>query len=553
MPNLNTQSSNLTLLGYSSKREYFSDAVSFREVDTYNYEYTVLDFNNLTNYLAGTHNLSQSIQDEFKKQIGIFSGDANITSFEIVSSPNVVEEQIRAGKYNISVEVRKPILNVTDVTSSTTSYAGLDTIRNNYLGLSNFTESFTFEEGDSSRKIKHDISFELRTGTVSTAKSIASGIFGNEPTNLGLNILPGYLGDYSDANSFNYYTETYNLLKNSFSFSKNKEIYKGNASQATIDATNSVEFSQDGFLTISETVKTRGKQNFSQALAALNSSIAGSYARCSTIFNNYKNFGNINSSLTLMSTPINSVKRLNAASLEAEIDQKFTSNPIYSSTYRKSQTLTLDRDLNGIHKVRNDYTFSPLKNIDVSDFSTNLPGILSTINPATEAGAFYTGAVNSPKTLSEITTSSKVANRKKEFSLSYDYSDDVRYNVAVNGVAFKNLDISFDEKYPQDQLKEYKVINKATTLVNYAYQQTPGEKKLSYKAKRARPAANQFSSLSLPSSEILAMHLDAIKRMQNSFGTNDFVNYYLNKVSFTLDNQNSINFEFAVSYTRKRT
>jgi hypothetical protein len=553
MPNLNTQSGNLTLLGYSSKREYFGNAVSFREVDLYNYEYTVLDFNNLASYLAGTSNLSQAIQNEFKKQIGIFSGDANITSFEIVSSPNVVEEQIRAGKYNISVEVRKPIQNVSDVTSSDPNYIGIDTIRNNYLGLNNFTESFSFEEGDTSRKIKHDISFELRSGGAPLAKTIASGVLKNEPTSFGLNILPGYLGTYSDANSFNYYSESYDLFKNSFTFSKNKEIYKGNASQATVDVTSSVEFSTEGFLLISETIKARGNQTFNQALSVLNSESSNSYSRCSTIFNNYKNYANINSSLTLLSTPINSVKRYNVPAFEAELDQKFTSNPIYSSSYKKSQSLSLDRDINGINRIKNDYTFSPLKNIDVSDFSVNLSGILSTISPATEVGTFYTGAVNIPKTISEITTTSKVSNRKKEFMLSYDYSDDIRYNSTVNGVTFKNLDITFDEKYPQDQLKEYKVINKATTLVNYAYQQNPGEKKITYKARRVRPSTNQFLTLSLPSSEILALHLDAVKRMQNSFNSNDLVNYYLNKTSFTLDNQNSINFEFSVSYTRKRT
>ena len=553
MPNiLLAGTGTLTLLGYSSKREYFGNAVSFRQVDTYNYEYTVVDLANLTNYLAGTKNLSTAVQNEVKAQLGIFSGDANIVSFDFNASPALAEEQIRAGKYNFSVEVRKPITNVTDVSSSDAGYAGIDYIRNNYSGLNNFTESFNFEEGDSSRKLKHDISFELRSGGAPLAKAIASGIYANEPSNFGLNILPGYLGNYTDAQSFNYYTESYDLFKNSFSFSKNKDIYKGNASNATVDVSNTVEFSRDGYLTVGESIKARGKQNFNQALTALNNEINNSPTRCTTIFNNYQNFAGINSSLSLLTTPINVTKRYNIPAFEAEVDQKFTSNPTYASTVRKNQTLSLERDEYGIYKVKNDYNFFSLSFIDVSDFSQNLTTITGSINPLSEATNFYQNKVTNYQTLSELSLASKVSNRKKEFTLSYDYTDDPRYNVTVNNVLFKNLDVTFDEKYPQDILKEYKVIGKSNTLINYGYQQSPGEKTISYKGKRQRPLNNQFVSFDLPSSEILALHLDAIKRMQNSFGASTSINYYLNKASYTIDDKNNIDYQFVISYTRKK-
>lgn len=544
--------STLTLLGYSSKREYFGNAVSFRQVNVYNYEYTVLDLENLSNYLAGTQNLSEVVQNEVKTQLGIFSGDANIVSFDFNASPALAEEQIRAGKYNFSVEVREPIKSVTDVLSSDESYDGIDYIRNNHIGLNNFTESFNFEQGESSRKFKHDISFELRSGGASLAKTIASDILKNEPEEFGSSILPGGLGDYSDSTSFNYYTESYDLFKNTFSFSKNKELYKGGAAGATIDISNTIEFSREGYLTIGESIKARGKQNFNQALVALNNEINNSPARCTTIFNNYQNFAGINSSLSLLTTPISVTKKYNIPSFEAEADQKFTSNPIYSSSVKKTQVLSLDRDEYGIYKVKNDYNFFSLSFINVSDFSQNLTTIMSSINALTEASAFYQSKVTNSATLSELNLTSRVSNRKKEFTLSYDYSDDPRYNVTVNGTLFKNLDISLDEKYPQDILKEYKVIGKSNTLINYGYQQSPGEKTVSYKAKRQRPATNQFDSFALPSSEILALHLDAIKRVQNSFGSTASLNYYLNKANYSVDNQNNVDYQFSVAYTRKK-
>jgi len=546
---LNRTGSNLTLLGYSSKREYFGEAVSFRKIETYNYEYTTLD---LANVSSG---LSQKISADISGQIGSFSGNVNIRALDIPAAYDIPQDQIRTAKYNVTLEVRQPITSITDVGNSG-YYTGIDYVRNAYLQLNNFSENFSFENSEDSQSINHSINFELRTGDKDYAQLIASGIMQtSEPGSFGIGVLSGYMGVYDDASSLNYYTESYDSFKNSYSFSKKKNLYKLSSLSYTFTIDTNTEFS-DGIMNVSDSMKVKGKKTFSQASAGLDTLISLSYTRASSAFDTYKNFSNIAASSSLFSNPLKTVKKYNVPGLAAECNQTFTNNPLYKDVYKQDQTLSLNKDINGTVTIDNQYNFTYLKNITDDSTLTGVSYFTPKINSGLEVSGYYSNNGFS-QTLSELEFDAKSSRRSRNYSLVYKYSDDPRYNVTLStiagsGVTFKNVDCKFSDNKPKDNITEYKVINKPQTLINYAYQQQAGSKSVTLTAIRARPTVNQLTNFSLPSSEMNALYTKSLNVLIQNFTSLVGLNYYLSNLSFSINNENKIELSSTINYTNKK-
>lgn len=548
MNSLSSPGTNLSLLGYSSKREYFGgDAIVFRQVDTYNYEYVVLDLANST-----AQALSTSIRTAINAEIAIFSGDVTIRGLDIPASYEITQDQIRTAKYNISVEVRNSI-----GSQDTNYYNGLSYVtKTGYLKINTFSENFSFENSEDSQKFNHTANFELRSGDRSTAQEIASGILRGSEPNLGIHVLSGYLSLYNDASSQNYYTETYDSLKNSYGFQKTKTLYKASGTDYTYLTNTRFDYN-DGTSTISDEVKVKGKKSFEKAKEGLDTLIASSYQRSNLIYNSYKNFSNMGGAGTLFATPLKTVKKYNPQGLSAEGSINFSDNPLYKSNYKQDQIINLSQDVNGIVKVSNQYSFTLLDNITgnmdllYSDyFKTQSDSSLA------DASGYYT-ACHYYRTPYLVSISAKSPMRKRNFSVEYEYSDDVRYNVTLSTqagvpVAFQNVDYKFTDSKPKDTITEYKVINKPQTLINYAYQQIPGTKTITLTAIRSRPAGNQLVSLTLPTAEVGALYFKALNILSSSFVQLNGLNYYLSNLSFSINGENKMELSAAISYTKKK-
>jgi len=547
----NKTGSNLTLLGYSSKREYFGNAVSFRQIDTYNYEYTILD---LISGYNGQFGLSQLIASGISGQIGIFSGDVTIRALDIPSAYETPQDQIRTAKYNVTVEVRKPITNISDI-SGIGDYSGIDFIRNAYYSLNNFSENYSFENQEDSQKINHAINFELRTGDRFYAQSIASGILSTSEPNFGLGVLSGYLSIYNDSSSFNYYTETYDSFKNTYAFSKTKNLYKLSGSNYTFSADTKVDYN-DGIIIVSDDLKVKGKKNFSDAKAGLDSLLTTSYARSNSAYTTYQNFSTVSYVGTLFSTPLKTTKKYNVPGFMAEASQTFTNNPLYKSDFKQDQTITLSKDILGIVSVNNQYNFTWLKNITDDIFFTGISHFTPFISTG-DANTYYQANDLNHKTLNNTSMDFKVSRRKRSYTVNYDYSDDPRYFVTItplsgSAVVFNNIDYKYVDTKPKDNITEYKVINKSQTLINYAYQQQPGNKTVSLTAVRARPLVNQLTSFNVPVSEMNALYTKSLQMLVQNFTSLIGLNYYLSNLTFSIDSENKIDLSATINYTNKK-
>lgn len=515
----------------------------FRQVDTYSYEYIATDLAN-----TGVSGLSQSIANIISGEIVAFSGDVTIRTLEIPNTYDNLQEQIRLAKYHITVEVRKSI-----GSGDTDSYLGLNTVtRSGYAGLDNFNENFQFDNSEDSRKFHHSINFSLRTGDRSFAQMIASGMLKNEPA-FGVGVLSGYLQTYPDANSTNYYTESYDSFKNAYSFQKTKTLYKLLSEGYSFDVDTHFDYS-DGISTVTDGIKVRGIASFSQAQAGLATLIGQSLSRAQGVYSSYANFANIGDGGTLFTAPLKTVNKLNPQALTADATLTYTDNPLYVGDYKQDQTITLSRDVNEITRVTNNFNFTLLKNVtgDMDTIYTSYFGGIATVATASGEALDYYNSFSYPRDLSLIDISAKTPRRKRSFSVNYEFSDDPRYSVSVNGVFFPNLDMKIVDNSPKDAITEYKVINKPETLINYAYQQSPGSKTVTLTSIRSRPVANQLSSFTIPSAEVAALYLQSLNLLTRTFVNLNGLNYYLSNISFSISNENKLEMTTAINYTKKK-
>jgi hypothetical protein len=548
MPIINKTGLNLSLLGYTSKREYFGgNAIVFREVETYSYEYLPLNLNNLGS------GLSPSIISEISGQFTGFNNDVSIKTLDVPAAYETPQDQIRTSKYNISVEVRKAI-----GSGDSNYYTGLNYVTLVGAGAINgFSENFSFDNAEDSKKFSHSVNFELRTGDINFAKSIASGLFRlSSPSNLGINVLSGYLGVYDDANSQNYYSETYDTLKNSYSFQKTKNLFKLSGLNYTYDINTKYEYN-NGIINVNDEVKVKGKASYEQAVIGMESLVGNAWTRSSGIYSSYRNFSNLAVSGSLFPTALKTVKKFNLQSLTAECSTMFTDDPQYKGQSKQEQSISLSKDINGIVNIKNQYNFNILSQVTGDMDSLYLNYVSGqTASSDDDMAAYYADNLYSGN-LVAVSTSVKTPRRKRGFSVEYEYSDDPRYEQTLTTfnnlpVAFKRVEEKFSDATPKDNITEYKVINKPQTLINYAYQQSPGTKTVTLSAIRYRPLSNQMTNFSLPVNEVNSLYRKALDILTRSFTNINGLNYYLSNLSFSISHDNKLELTASINYTNKK-
>lgn len=496
-------------LGYSLKRDFLANAIAFREVETFNYEIYSVDFAGMS---------ANTIQNQIKNQFSsVYSGDIHVSVFDTQNSYTYPSDSIRASKFNVVVEIKKPVSNLSTLFPELNGnyYQGLDSNfwTNNGQYLLDFKESFTFATNTNGNKeFNHDISFGLQTGwagsnTVSGrrafSQNIASGIFSNDKnTTFGLYTMVGDVASIADSGQFrNYYNESYDLIRNVYGFSRKRELLPFSDTNIIFNLTNSINMNENGMIDVSEKATTQGKIDFSLAKSSLDSYFASSYSRCQNVYNEFYNTGvilgdSIYSSgglmyptlLPLINTPIKTVKFYDSRSLSANYDVSYTNNPTYSG----DGTITsqnIEFNIDTFNKVEATHSFEFGVNRvmhDASYFSTLMNSVTGS-SPSTISNYYSSAPFTSVKAIypniNLIKSSATFPNIKTKSSVKFLYSNNPSYFLTVNGFSFRIFDYTVEETKPVDIVQEYKVINRPTkkSVLSYAYQTEKGQITINFK------------------------------------------------------------------------
>ena len=488
-------------LGYSLKREFLANAIALRDVEVYNYDFYSVD--------AANQNAS-TIQALITKQFtGLYSGDINVSVFNTDHTQSFNSDSLRAARFHVTIEVRKPIYNLASMQSelSTPYYSGLDAafFTGNGPYLTEFKESFSFATNtNGNREFAHDISFGLRTGwgsggATSTgrkafAQGIASGIFASDKnTTFGIATMSGIVSTLADTgNTRNYFSEAYDLMKNTYSFSKRRELLPFDASSGVVNLNNSFNMNADGTIDVSEKGYIQGKIDFSQTKAALESYLSSSFTRCSGVYSQFYTSGislqdnqysglSWNSLLPLINTPMKTVKTFDARGISAGYDVSYTNNPTVTGNYATiTQLVEFEIDLYDRLDASHTFDFVVNRVQNNSGYFTTLMNAVTGSSPAymkNYYSGYYPEIAAKYDEFNLIKTTATWPNIKTKSSVRLSYSNNPSFFITYDGMFFRILDYSIDDRRPVDVVNEYKVVNRPTkmSVLNYGYQTEKGE------------------------------------------------------------------------------
>jgi hypothetical protein len=552
------------LLGYSLRSEFLGDGLVYREVEVYDLELYATPSN-----LSGHANAYSEVEAHIKAHFALVSGDINVRLLDSPSDYTMPNDHLRVGKFNVQVELKRIPLNITDTNPELTGtyYKGLEsTFFQNYSTiLNNFSEDFSLETQENGNKVfGHSLSFALQSGGKAKAVEIASGIFAKDKDNdFGISSLVGIsLAD--SGTHVNYYTETYDLIRNNFSFNKKREVLSASGTNYTYNLNHSVEFKPEGVIDVTERGNIQGRLSFTQAKVGLDELYPGAFNRCNAIYNTYKDFvAGATVSESLISFSLSSSKTFNKPALSVDYDVVYTNNPsiIAANSGSLEKVLEVDIDESRQVNINHTYNFLFLRN----PVSANLDNAyISQIVAAqaaspTEVGNFYSSSVfynPSWPNMNMVKMAATTPNRKKNFSVSFGYTNNPTFLVTVDGVTYRVLDYKINNTKPVDIINEYKVINRPNkeSVLNYAYQTEKGSKAISLTAKVERVG----NVITIPRND-LGTNINSLYKFAIGKIMEDFIGstalalvYYLSDVKYRVTSDNELGIDLTVTYAVKK-
>ena len=548
------------MLSYSLQKEFLGNGFFYREIENYGWRVYVQPGPVGQPFSS----IQSGIIDEFNSR---YSGDINIKIFEVPADYFFPNDSIRLGFYNVQVEVRKPILDLNLYMPEIDGayYKGFDNnfIFNNCSVFNDFKEDFTFEQNDNGNNVySHNLSFSLKTGSKNLATGLAASIFSNDKdTTFGIYAFVGGALLADTTNYQNYYTETYDLIRNSFSFSKKREILPVSASLYTYNLEHALNFKEDGIIDISEKGAIQGKLNFNNAAQGLDDLIGGSYGRCSAVYNKFKDFAvGTSVSDSLVNLSISTNKTLNKPTFAAEYEVNYSNNPTYSISGSTEKIINVNNDGRFID-IEHSYNFLRFISPVYSGMDADYIDLLNTAysDSPVEISTFYTASpfYNSVfPTINRVKMSATTPNRHKNFSTSFAYTNKPTYFVTIDGTTYPFFECNLSDAKPVDIVTEYKIINRPTknSLINYAYQTEKGSKNLQITAQLTRVADIFNAPLTNIGAKLSSLYRFGLeKTLSTFFGIDTFaLSYHLTNVKYALDNNNELKLDIVIDYTLKK-
>lgn len=553
------------LLGYKLRKEFLGDGLYYREVETYHYDiYSRPDSQSPATSFT-------DIQNNVKNAFAGYSGDINVKLLDIQSDYFFPNDSLRVAKFSVEVEGRKAptTLAIDSPELGGNYYKGFDsTFFSTYCTIfKDFQEDFSFEVSDNGNNIySHNLNFTLISGGKNKATEIASFIYPHDKdTTLGISVMAGGVIIADTGNYLNYYSETYDLIKNSFSFSKKREVLPFSSSNYLYTLSHSLVFKEDGIIDVTEKGNVQGKTSFNDAVAGASILMDGSYARCNDIYNT---FDALSATTTLTETLntliINSNRILNRPAISVDYDITYSNDPNVDQTnfWSLEKVLEVEMTENRFININHSYNFTNLSLPSHAAMDVNtITGVLSAISSSTNEIANYysTSAFFDPSkpNMKKIKQSSTLPNRKKSYNVSISYSNNPIYFFILDGVTYSIFDFKVNETEPVDIINEYKIINRPTkmSVINYAYQTEKGTRSFSINARLQRSSTNTFTSpVQDISTNLSSLYTFGIgKLMERFFGSSSLAfTYHLSDLKYSMSSENEIGLEMTITYTIKK-
>lgn len=573
-------------LGYSLKREFLANAIALRDVESYSFEIYSVD---LTGLSAAT--IQSKIYSQFT---GVYSGDINVTVFNTENAIGFPSDSLRAAKFNVTVEVRKPVYNLSTLQTelSSSNYSGLDAAF--FTGyapyLTDFKESFSFATNtNGNREFNHDLSFGLRTGwgsggatqtgRKSYAQQIASGIFAKDKnTPFGIATMIGSISTVGDSGQTrNYFSESYDLMRNTYSFARRRELLPIDVVSGVANIANSFNLGLDGLVEVTEKTTIQGNKDFSQTRAGLDSYLSTSFSRCSGVYAQFYNSGiALQDSqysgtawyLPLINTALRTVKNYDARSLTASYDVAYGNNPIITGGDSTIfQTVEFDIDL--FDRLDAYHSFDFVTNRVVND-SGKFITLMTSITGSSPSymssyySTWYPDLVAKYPAFNLVKATATWPNIKSKSTVKLNYSNNPSFFISYDGMFFRILDYSIDDKRPVDVVNEYKIVNRPTktSVLSYGYQTEPGEVVVNMRVSLGKQSLTFYpdgvGSFTSFEGQPLWRWLQAIYKyggellmQQFDYPTTD-LNWFLSDSKFTLDSEGNMTIQLNYTYSYKK-
>ena len=552
------------LLGYRLKKEVLGAGLFYREAEVYNYKIYARP-------TVGSVSAFSEIETNIKNYFADRTGDITVKFLDSPADYQFPNDHLRVGEFNVEVELKKPIENLETYNPEllTDRYKGLTQTFFSSFGtwFDNFTEDYTFETRDGGINVYgHTVSFSLLSGGQAKAKEIANHVFAQDAnTTLGINVYPNGVIVANTGTHVNYFNESYDLVKHSYSFGRRRETLPVTGATFSYDFTHSLTYKGDGFIDVSERGNVQGKLGFTQAKAGYDTLSAGAYTRCNSLYNNYKAFlAGRTVTDSLVNLPIISSRTFNKLNNSVQYELAYTNDSNISTEKLTTleKTTEIEKTEDGFINISQNFNYTKLKTPISGDSDAGYRIIIEEADAQSSSEVpdlYLTSSFYDTKrpNMNRIKLSAITPNRKKQFGATFIYTNNPTYFVLLDGVTYSILDYKVTDTKPADIFTEYKVINRPskTSVVNYAYQTELGAKNVSVTARIARTADNMFTSpIEDISANVESLYKYAVGKALNDFKGTDFISlsYFLSDVKYGLSSDYEITLEIVITYSMKK-
>jgi hypothetical protein len=468
----------------------------------------------------------------------VFVNGYNLGKGRIISVSFPNPNPIRVGEYNYEIE----IIQTGDFKNapSDSIYGSISSLTGVIL---NFNENFSFNyQENSDLNYNHQIDIQYyddNSDTVSRAKSLANTLFND---NLKLGLFGPFSGIYGNLrNRKNYFTETYNLIDKSCSFSKNVTINLNNNLNYSNTVTHSMSFDANGKITVTEEGLIVGLDNTSNFTAEnyFSDAISSSYSRCNAFLNSYASLYNLNSYGILYNQPFNLGKTFDQYTNTVRYNISYTNDLAFEGNVINNYTITINQDSNNLQSYTEN---GEIIQVGQLGSITGLNIIKQKFQEAnTRALANYPDFKLRSSTLNLGTINNNYDN---SFSYILEKTNDA--TILENNPLFTSLNVQVSDQPSFQNYKEYTIANKLPKNILFLYGNNTeiGDRSVSINGTLKRPNGNIWDSpISLP---LLDLKNLAVSQTFDLISSEAFIN----SVSYNYDSQNNFSFNLNIKYLK---
>jgi hypothetical protein len=475
---------NVNILGYNHQNNFFGEK-SFvystkKTLSIKGYILDLLNYNGVKDIFDGAEQIKQMAQN-FQN---VVINNENYGTGKIVSLSFDSGNWVRTTEFSADIEILEdvPLTNLGPEFTNTN-------LNDKNLGLLNsFKESFSLDFNTQNKVLggEHSIEIEYNANNINTnvlvlAQRLAQELLKTLPNNLSE-------GNYSVRPPNTYKTtksETYDLVNGNCGFSKNFSYKSTNVDKPfSVSRSISIKLDNQGEASVEESCTITAENDipslYECALIGLNhpsEGINNSFARCSSVFDRYKQANRFNISTPLNANPVTKNININKFNGTIEYNIVFDNDrKKANNTYTFEKTLILDRGEDWIWTVSEKGTiegigpkYNLINNIKYTN-AQNAWNIIKNLISSGTSNFWGTNVPSNDKASNLLKLISRNISRQPaegKIDYTYSYSDDPRINPNsdIRKVEIKISDDGGNGSNLKPIYKEFLIANRTRSLV----------------------------------------------------------------------------------------